>query len=587
MDPAELAVQELLGGLPSSGQQASSAPASGADAAVQELLSAQPQGRSALEDYAMATTAGLGRGAAMVAGAPGTILDMGAKGLEWLARKGYSAITGDDTDDWDNTFLDARGDNPLSAAAMLETQRQQTGGASDYKGERLGAQYAGTIAEFLPAATIGGGGLKAALQYGVAPAITSETAGQIARKVAPDYEPAARAVTALATPFAIEGAKRLITPSPARSKEYLQFADDLEAEGVPVSAGQRTGNRDLMRREGMHNPEAAQHFQEVQDRAFTRAVLKRIGVNADAASPDVLEGAAKAIGQQFDDLTARNSLPVTRDLVKDLRNLQLEYASTSAANDRIGAVNNVINEVIARGKKVGALDGRYFQNTLSQLRRQARNLTYSNPNASHALDEIATTLDEAMQQSLVNAGSADAEKWTAAREAWKNLRVIENAVVRPGQRNQFGTITPQALRSALTRTMRDKTKYARGNAGGLENLARAGNGVLYPINSSGTAENLRQSFSMLKRMASGSNVAGTGVGGAAGSYIGGPIGGGIGAIAGNILGGMTDDALGSFRFSDTGRRLIGNQLFPDASLSAPLRNPFYAAPAYGQLEEQY
>jgi hypothetical protein len=68
-----------------------------------------------------------------------------------------------------------------------------------YQPQTTPGEYARTIAEFLPGAVIpmGGGVVGNVLKYGVAPAIASETAGQITKGSA--AEPYARAGTALAT----------------------------------------------------------------------------------------------------------------------------------------------------------------------------------------------------------------------------------------------------------------------------------------------------------------------------------------------------------------------------------------------------
>ncbi|WP_312531652.1 hypothetical protein [Paracoccus sp. (in: a-proteobacteria)] len=111
-----------------------------------------------------------------------------------------------------------------------------TGGASEFKGDTMLGKYAGAVGEFLPGAMIGPGGpVRNLLQYGVAPGIASEAAGQATE--GSWYEPLARMGAAMAAPFAVSGAERAFTGvrnALADWRSHGTLADEL---GVSRRAG--------------------------------------------------------------------------------------------------------------------------------------------------------------------------------------------------------------------------------------------------------------------------------------------------------------------------------------------------------------
>lgn len=147
---------------------------------------------SQFEDIVASGASGVARGAADLVGLPGTIGDALKGGLGWTMRKGYELATGDAPSQdggmverffAGNPELEAQmvggGSNPLGGANLKEGLSTLTDGATDYQPQTTTGEYARTVGEFLPGAmAFGGGGVANALRYGVAPALTSEAAGQ-------------------------------------------------------------------------------------------------------------------------------------------------------------------------------------------------------------------------------------------------------------------------------------------------------------------------------------------------------------------------------------------------------------------------
>src|SRR5690606_5275051 len=97
------------------------------------------------------------------------------------------------------------------------------------------------------------------------------------------------------SPFVIHGASKLaqkaVTPFQT-SPERVAAAQTLRAEGVPVTAGQQSGNRVLRTIESEIGPRGVYNQQQ---EAFTSAALRRAGINANRASPEVIDDAFRAI----------------------------------------------------------------------------------------------------------------------------------------------------------------------------------------------------------------------------------------------------------------------------------------------------
>lgn len=172
---------------------------------------AQPKKVGVVEDVAKSIPSGLATGALGLAGAPGDIQSLGSR-LDlspWLERKASeyfpnatkflkdeSAKTiANDALGLSTNSADARNVQYPTSAQLQSAVEDQTG--KFYKPQTVPGQYAHTAAEFAPGLLVGGeGGLaRQAITNVAAPAIASETAGQLTKGT--DAEPYARAVGAL------------------------------------------------------------------------------------------------------------------------------------------------------------------------------------------------------------------------------------------------------------------------------------------------------------------------------------------------------------------------------------------------------
>ncbi len=208
-----------------------------------------------------ALDAGVARGVAGIAGLPGDVTDLGAKGIE--------AATNFVTDklgmeraappDRSKSILNAI---PTSESVKKTIERDMYGGEKLYEPKTRGEKYASGIGEFA-LGLVGGGGLmqlgKRALTQVAAPAVASEAAGQVTEGTA--AEPYARVSAALlAGPAASSVANRLTAPAKiaAPTQDALEAAktaayNDPAVKNLRISSQSMSDFSDDMRKSLLTN----------------------------------------------------------------------------------------------------------------------------------------------------------------------------------------------------------------------------------------------------------------------------------------------------------------------------------------------
>lgn len=336
--------------------------------------------------------------------------------------------------------------------------------------------------------------------------------------------------------------RRVVTPA-SSSGARRGLVDTLRREGVEVSAGQATGNNTLRYAESEIGGQVAQDLMERQGEQFTSAVLRRAGVNANRATPEVLDQAFGRIGQQFDDLAARNAIQPDARLARDLGTNVREYFSLVPESQRAPVVMDVIND-IGTTMRQGHLDGAAYQSLRSRLDRLARGS--ADPQLSEALRGIRNALDNAMERSIAIGNPRDLGAFREARNQYRNMLVIEQAATGAGENAAAGIISPSALRNA-TVVKHGRRAYARGT-GDFAELARAGEGVMKPMPQSGTAPRtaVRNLGAAIPTVLGASGGAATG--------------GLPGALAGAAAGAALPQLVGRLMMSQAGQAYLRNQL---------------------------
>jgi hypothetical protein len=359
-----------------------------------------------------------------------------------------------------------------------------------------------------------------------------------------------------AFPLVGAGLRRLVSPLPMSASQRAA-AQTMEREGVTLTAGQRTGSKKLKYLESELGGGAADAVQEQQARQFTRAVLRRAGVDADSVDPQVLDQTFDQIGQRFDTLASRTTVPLDTRLQNDLLRTVVDYQDSAGNPAR--AVERVLNRIgeLARNGG-GALMGDAYQNIRSEIGALSKS---ADGPTKQALRDMQGALDDAVGRHV---SPQFRQAWSVARRQYKNLLVIEKAATGAGEQAASGVITPARLRSAAI--AQNRRAFARGR-NDFTDLANAAVQTMTPLPQSGTSPRLA---------ARGFSAIPAAVGAAAGAP-----GGILGAAAGAAIGAGVPWAAGRAALSAPGRAILSNQM-----LAGPAGRALIAPAVPGMLAEQ-
>jgi hypothetical protein len=513
-----------------------------------------PKGRT-LGETAFGLTNALGQGTANglmgLYGLPG--------GAEWLARKGINFAGGNVSEEtYAPTYSDIKG------------AVERFTGEKEYKPQTTAEEYARTIGEFAPA-IVGPGGVAQKVVSGLGGAVTSETAGQMTEGTA--AEPWARIAGGLAGSLAPSAAARVITPAPAPARLARDVAV-LKAEGVPLTAGDKTGSKALRWAESAAEDSAfagprAKEMREAQHAGVTSAALRRVGENADDWR-EALPQARERIGEAFNQFGRTHEVRVDTQLFDDLNRAHANYTGDVAPAFQSPRVERVLRDfqpaaaAISRGEQP-IISGQQYSAWRSDLSDAAGRA--SDAETRHAINGIIDALDDALQRS---APAEAAEGIAEARRQYRHLETLTGVAARAGQDTAQGYLSASNIRNAINQTKTDKRYYTKGQ-GDFGEFARAAEAVIKPLPNSGTAP----------REAANSVMTLLGLG--AGAALGAPLGLG-GASAGAMAGALAPIAGKALAartvMHPAAQAVLGNQIFPHRfAPAAGVAGTAIAAPA--------
>lgn len=426
-------------------------------------------------DVGRSALSGLDKGVAGIAGFPADLAGLAIQGSDRL--EAYRAGV---------PYEQMKAQRDANALVSPETVARygsdafHQGSGMAYDPKTTEGKYAESVASFAPGAALGPGSMMRRFLLGAGvPGAASEAAGQATAGTA--YEPVARAAAAIASPIA---ASRAITPITTRPSR-IPLTDTLEAEGIPLTAGQRTGNAPLQWMESMLSEAplsggGAAHAMEAQRHGLNRAVARRFGEDADLLTPDVMQGAARRIGGQFDDITARNGVQVDPQLAQDMRDAATRYGMKLPSQQRETFANlfDDIRQQMVAGN--GTIPGPIYQQARSDMTKIVQGARNTDPLYAQSVGGLRNALDGAFERSV--AGTADAGALGEARRQYAAMKTAEKAVGGAGATAAEGNVSPNLLRQAVAN--QDKAAYVRGQ-GDLTDLARAATAIA-PLPNSGT-----------------------------------------------------------------------------------------------------
>lgn len=290
----------------------------------------------------------------------------------------------------------------------------------------------------------------------------------------------------LATPLIVSGvsklAEKVVSPFKA-SPERIAAADYLQQEGVPLSAGQKTGSKWLQYRESELGGGRAADLVDDQAKAFTDAAMRRAG-GSGLADPDNLAALRGRIGKGFEDISARNTLRVDRGIVDDMNKAAAEY-SRVLPSDQKAIFQNLGDDIANRFKAGnGQISGEDYQIIRSRLSRMAQNYRNSDGEFADAIRGLRNALDNGMERSI---NPNDAGLWRELRRQYGNYKVLNKASGGGGEAAGLGVISPARLRMAASSG--NQEGFATGGSE-FTKLAKAGQALMTPLPNSGTPQRL-------------------------------------------------------------------------------------------------
>jgi hypothetical protein len=401
-------------------------------------------------------------------------------------------------------------------------------GSIGWSGERLAKNAYERPVDLALDVSMGTGGAGAVMR-GAPGAIgaTGRGLSQVSKYTNPLYLPA-KAVTTVA--------KRAITPFPARPGA-ADAAKVMDQEGVPLTAGQATGNKALKYAESELGAGQVTNKIDEQNAAFTKASAARMGETADNLDGPTMQAAYDRIGGEIGAVAKRHALTVDSPMQRGTYNAAGEYNSRVPPSQRAPIVAEFLAEIQSmRGKVPGDL----YQDLRSRIGAEAR--AQRDPHTQHALYKMQRAIDDAFERSLTVAGAPDdVTAMKLARKQYRNYLVLEDAMAVGGQETAAGVVTPAKLEQAAAGRL-GRRAYLHGSE--FTELAKAGKVAMSKMPESGTSA---RAWMRAVPAVIGSALAG-----------GGTLG--VGAVAGAVAGAALPAAAGRVLMSKPVQKYLSNQV---------------------------
>lgn len=265
---------------------------------------------------------------------------------------------------------------------------------------------------------------------------------------------------------------RVATPfMPIGNADDQEAVNILKAAGIPLDLSQRTGSTFLkrMKMATEDNPVtagAAHAANMSRQTAFNKAVLGAAGVDANAATRDVMGPAMDKVNGQFEDILNRNTVPIDQPFIDKLGTVQSRAQMLNKS-----APSNIVNHIFDVALKKGELSGQ----TAYSIKKDIDGLLKSDDSTERDLG--GDLHDILMDQFHGNMPAGDQAALTQARQQFRILKTIEPAISKDGR----GNISPSLLANQVAQKRnRGASVYGRGPDSflNLVDLAQSGRAVL-------------------------------------------------------------------------------------------------------------
>lgn len=430
---------------------------------------------SIAKDVARSAWSGIRSGAEALAGFPAEVNQMTQRGMGAIARKLFGEQVQRDIADVVPSGLKSQG---------ISTEDVRSGtsaliGPDAYEPKTAAGRYSRAVGEQLPGAIFGPG--RWMLKGGQA--LLSGALGEGAAELAEGtgYEDAARLGGNIAGSFA-GGARAGLRELP-EDVAQREAVEAIGREGVPLTAGQRSGSQFTKYLESELGGPAFDAMIDRQRSVFTEAAMRRLGAQGGKALPENLRAARNRIGGEFDRLSNATAVPFDQQLQNDLLASAIDYQEV--APQVAPVVENLMNRMgQMAASNGGVLAGPNYKELSTRLRELSAGADVP---TGQALDAFRDALDSAVERTLTGPAL---DEWRNARRQYANLMTVERAMTGGGVEAASGNVSPVRLRSAISGGGQGPAAIAEGRST-MTDLANAGVSVLgdMPPNS-GTASRM-------------------------------------------------------------------------------------------------
>jgi hypothetical protein len=392
-------------------------------------------------------------------------------------QKGIEYVTG--AEPFDRSQLPDYA-NVLSPESIGKGMETITGGAVNYEPKTKAGEVFQAGGQGLPFGMLGG--LRAALVEGILPSMASEKAAQYVEGSAAELP--VRLATGLLTPSAIEGGARLLksgaldVPAPVTPERMAQ-SKQLEELGIQETVGQISGDPNILAREAA--TQMGRTMNEKQLETFTKEVLRRAGITADRASPEVLDKGFTRLGKVFDEFAENASIPIDAKLADDFSNAIFEAENVFAVANVPRVIQDVRDNFIALQGGNRVISGKDFQSITKKLAIMRKS---KDPVLMGLGAELNGILVDALEKSVMSSGNTSLlRKYQEARNQYRALDSATQAVGGQSDEAMAGLIQPKAL-YAVEKGKIGSRNVSKGRSE-LAELGRMGSDIV-PLPQSGT-----------------------------------------------------------------------------------------------------
>lgn len=206
-------------------------------------------------------------------------------------------------------------------------------------------------------------------------------------------------------------------------------------------------------------------FRDRQMKAFNRALMKTVGIEADSITPEVMDKAFSKVGGEFDSLTANKNFPIGGQFIDDIAS-RVDDVASAYGDDAAKVFEREALKVINDFGGGDTISGNLISRQRARVNALARKAT--DKNIKGALQD----LENAIIDGITGGDEAAQSALSQAKQRYKNLIAIEPLAAKA----KGGQINPTQLNSRIARIY--GRAHTTGKAGDIGELARVGHELM-------------------------------------------------------------------------------------------------------------